>query len=165
MKAILERCLEANDDLQVESLGELARLLNKPLRTLDNWVNRGLPRQKVAPRRFAYNLKEVATWILESIEGESPELDESDPTFKWRLKFAASHNEAERYKEAFYSVYNTLKDITGLPNYDGTTNVPNLLLYIEEIMSRCAKESAFDLNVAYCRANGIEKDFKKIKIL
>lgn len=117
----------------------------------------------MAPRKFVYNLKDVATWFFENIERESPELDESDPTFKWRLKFASNYNEAKRYKEALYSVYSILKNITGLPNYDGTTNVPNLLLYIEETISRCIKESAFDQYTAYCRANGIEKDFNKIK--
>lgn len=99
MRAILKRCLEANENSEVESLGELARLLNKPLRTLDNWVIRGLPRRKVSPRRFAYNLKDVAIWIFQNIEGENPEIGEPDTTFKWRLKYACSANEVIALKK------------------------------------------------------------------
>lgn len=146
MKEILRRCLEANDDLQVETLVELAKLLNKPLRTLNNWVIKGLPRKKVSPRKFAYNLKEVATWIFQSIEGEDPEISDPDPTFRFRLKYTCSANEAIVLKKILSELPAIIKRAFASPG-NGSVD-KTILKWIDEQMKLYEEDKFQDLKIA-----------------
>lgn len=146
MRATLRRCLEANKNSEVESLGGLARLLNKPLRTLDNWVIRGLPRRKVSSGRYAYNLKDVASWILQNIEGETLEISEPDPTFKWRLKYACSANEATTLQKILSDLPAIIKRTFASPGNESADKT--ILNWIDEQMNLYVEKKFQDLKIA-----------------
>lgn len=145
MKEILKRCLTADENLQLESLEELAKFLNKPLRTLQNWVTRGLPRRRVASRKFVYNLKDVSIWILQNIEGEAVELDGEDPTYKWRLKYACAANEAYELRRILNDLPEVIKSTLKNKASDEVSAVIN---WLNEQIELYEKKKQQDLGIA-----------------
>lgn len=55
-------------DEEVKNLDDVATIFNITPSLLRNWLRKGLPRKKVGPREYHYNLKDIANWLCENID-------------------------------------------------------------------------------------------------
>jgi hypothetical protein len=78
---------------KVKTLREVAEHFDTPLRTVENWVVKGMPREKKGPKKYIYDIGDIEEWVDDNIE-QFNEYDKG-PVFLWRYKYMCAIAEAE----------------------------------------------------------------------
>lgn len=64
-KRVLKYIDENNLGYVLESISEVAEFYGKSFKTIEYWIKRGLPREKVGTKHYVYSLRNINDWLLE----------------------------------------------------------------------------------------------------
>lgn len=64
-KQALKYIDEGNLGYVLGSISEVAEFYGKSFKTIEYWIKRGLPREKVGTKHYVYSLKNINDWLLE----------------------------------------------------------------------------------------------------
>ena len=77
----------------VKTLREVAGYFDTPLRTVENWVVKGMPRKRTGQKKYTYNIGDIEEWVEDNVE-QFNEYDKG-PVFLWRYRYMCAITEAE----------------------------------------------------------------------
>lgn len=116
---------------KITSLRQVADYFDTPLRTVENWVIKGMPRESIGPKKYIYDIGDIEEWVENNIELE----DEYDkgPVFLWRYRYMYALCEAEALRRIILFIPKLIKDLAENFSEDKeTVKSTPLLNYIEQ---------------------------------
>ena len=152
---LIDSCLSNGESMRIlHSVAEVADYASKPVRTVENWIQKGLPRHKVGKNKFEYYSQEVEKWINKNIQDSPFQFKRNTADF-WMLKYMVSFNEALRLRQFVRSLPDIIQKID-------ETNSRISKKELKDVLSgktrKIENDTVFDLGVALSMLEEFEEE-------
>ena len=133
---------------KVKTLREVAEYFDTPLRTVENWAVKGMPREKTGPKKYIYDIGDIEEWVNENIEQFN--LYDKGPVFLWRYKYMCAFAEAEDFRRIVTYIPTLLKILCENFSKDKKSiRAKTILNYLEPRLKRHGEEMKCYRRTAY----------------